>query len=226
MQLVAIGDIHGCLDKLVDLIEQLQPTPEDQLVYLGDYIDRGPDSQGVIEFLLRQLTELPNTICLRGNHEQILIDAWIEEKGLSIPRLRDMSLVYAGEAYASDLEVFRLNGGFYTLKSYEVDSPCQIPGKHIEFIRSTRLWHQVENFLFVHAGATAEPIEEQDARTLLWERFAPPGRNGEVHVVGHNPTTNGLPIFEPGRISVDTGATYGKKLTAVDVLTGAYWQAG
>jgi serine/threonine protein phosphatase 1 len=95
-RLLAIGDIHGCLDQLRELLARVVPTPHDQLVFLGDYVDRGPDSAGVVEVLLTLRDQLPRTVFLRGNHEQMLLD------------------VLAG----GDPAIFLLNGGEQTIASY------------------------------------------------------------------------------------------------------------
>jgi len=74
MRLIAIGDIHGHFDKLTRLLDQVTPTPEDRLVFLGDYIDRGPASKGVVDYLMELSREFPLTVFLRGNHEQMMLD--------------------------------------------------------------------------------------------------------------------------------------------------------
>lgn len=206
MRLIAIGDIHGHIRKLADLLRQVQPQANDRIVFLGDYIDRGPASKAVVEFLLEFEQKFPATIYLRGNHEEMLLDC-------------------LGTLRADIHRCWIHNGGSATLDSYDADSVADIPHKHIQFLQQTRPVYIEGKFAFAHASynETKAP-DEQDLEDLMWERLAPPGRK-LVHVVGHNPTTNSLPLFEDGRISIDTGAGYGRKLTACDVLTHEYWQA-
>lgn len=207
------------------LLNVVSPTPSDQFVFLGDYIDRGKDSRGVIELLLQFQKTFPHTIFIRGNHDQLLLDCLVELGVRGGSRLRDQSVAFRECSTPSDLEMFISNGGNETLRSYRVQNMADLPEKHIIFLESTRLWCQFENYTFVHAGVEPDmPLELQDPYVLMWERLSPPGRNGEIHVVGHHPTTDGEPYFEPGRYNLDTGAVYGQALTACDVLTKEVWQ--
>ncbi|MCK4690975.1 MAG: serine/threonine protein phosphatase [Desulfuromonadales bacterium] len=225
IRLIAIGDIHGQLDMLNRLLNIVSPKADDQFVFLGDYIDRGKNSRGVVERLIQFKNNFPDTIFLRGNHEQLLLDALVEISAREAPRLRELSAAFAKYTLASDVEIFLSNGGNTTLRSYRVRNMADIPPGHIEFIDSTRLWWRFENFLFVHAGIRpGASMEEQDPYVLLWERLSPPGKDGEIHIVGHNPATDGEPHFEPGRYNLDTGAVYGRTLTACDVFSKEIWQ--
>lgn len=224
-RLIAIGDIHGQRDQLNRLLNTVAPTSNDRFVFLGDYIDRGTDSKGVIDRLIRFREEFPDTIFLRGNHEQMLLDALIEDGVLTGERLRDLSSSYRAYLPESDSRVFLANGGRQTLHSYGLSCFSEFPPEHIAFLQSTRLWWRFEHFVFVHAGiAQSIPLERQDPFVLMWTRRSPPGQDGEIHVVGHHPTTDGDPYFEPGRYNLDTGAVYGQTLTACDVLTRQVWQ--
>ena len=226
-RLLAIGDIHGQADMLRRLLNVVSPQPEDQFVFLGDYIDRGRDSRGVIDQLMQFKADYPHTIFIRGNHDQLLLDTLVELGVRSDVRLRDESKEYRDCSTASDLEMFLSNGGNETLRSYRLRDITAFPQDHIEFLEATKLWWRFENFVFVHAGVEEGlPLELQDSYPLLWERLSPPGKDGEIHVVGHHPTTDGQPYFEPGRYNLDTGAVYGQKLTACDVLTKESWQVG
>lgn len=223
-RLIAIGDIHGELDKLNRLLNVVQAQDSDQFVFLGDYVDRGKNSKGVIERLIQFRSEFPQTVFIRGNHDQVLLDALVELGVMAGERLRDVSRKYEQCSPESDLEMFLSNGGSETLRSYRLRDMTTIPAEHIRFLTTTKLWWRYDNFLFVHAGIAADiQLEMQDNYDLLWERMSPPGKDGEIHVVGHHPT-NGEPYFEPGRYNLDTGAVYGQKLTACDVLTKECWQ--
>lgn len=225
-RLIAIGDIHGELDKLNRLLNIVQPSASDRLVFLGDYVDRGKNSKGVIDRLIEVHQRFPQTIFIRGNHDQMLLDALVEIDAMAGKQLRDVSLKYRECSTQSDMDVFLSNGGSETLRSYRLRDMADFPAEHILFLAATRLWWQYENFVFVHAGVAPDvPLEMQDHFDLLWERMSPPGKDGEIHVVGHHPT-QGEPYFEPGRYNLDTGAVYGQKLTACDVLTKECWQVG
>lgn len=223
-RLIAIGDIHGELDKLNRLLHVVQPSASDQLVFLGDYVDRGKNSKGVIDRLIEVHHQFPPTIFIRGNHEQMLLDALVELGVRDALRTRDLSEEYSDCPYESDLEMFLSNGGKETLRSYRLQDMADFHEEHIAFFEKTRLWWKYENFVFMHAGAEPDiPMDMQDPYVVLWKRNSPPGRNGEIHVVGHHPT-QGEPYFEPGRYNLDTGAVYGQNLTACDVLTKQFWQ--
>lgn len=223
-RLIAIGDIHGQLDMLNRLLNSIVPTKMDQFVFLGDYIDRGKNSKGVIDRLIQFRGEFPHTVFIRGNHDQMLLDVLVELGARADMRLRDISSKYHASSPETDLEIFLSNGGNETLRSYQLKDVTDIPTEHISFLNGTRLWWQHENFVFVHAGVAPNlPLEMQDPFDLLWERLSPPGKDGSIHVVGHHPTT-GEPYFEPGRYSLDTGGVYGQTLTACDVHTRQIWQ--
>ena len=224
-RLIAIGDIHGQLDQLNRLLNTVAPTDNDRFVFLGDYIDRGKHSKGVIERLISFREEFPDTVFIRGNHDQMLLDSLIEARAITGNRLRDQSSAYRAGSSKSDIEIFLFNGGKETLRSYRIAHLTDFPKEHFLFLDSTRLWYRFEHFVFVHAGIEQGiPLQMQDPFVLMWERMSPPGQDGEIHVVGHHPTTAGEPYFEPGRYNLDTGAVYGRTLTACDVLTKRVWQ--
>jgi len=227
MRLIAIGDIHGQRDKLARLLDAVAPHPGDRLVFLGDYIDRGPDSCGVIDDLLEIGRRQPETVFLRGNHEQLLLDALVEQGLSADPTLADLSPRFAATSGASATMLHLFNGGSATLASYDLLRHADgFPAEHLAFLRQTRLYWIRKPFLFVHAGAApAVDLAAQDPFTLLWDRTLPPGVDGCVQVVGHQPTMDGRPHFEPGRYRIDTGAGHHGPLTACDVLTRDYWQA-
>jgi serine/threonine protein phosphatase 1 len=223
-RLIAIGDIHGELDKLNRLLNVVQPAEDDLFVFLGDYVDRGEDTKGVVDRLIEFREEFPQTVFIRGNHDQMLLDAMVELGVRVGSRLRDVSQKYKDCSPESDLDMFISNGGSETLRSYRLMDMIDYPEEHIRFLASTLLWWRFEHFVFVHAGVSPDlQLERQDHYDLLWERMSPPGKDGEIHVVGHHPT-DGEPYFEPGRYNLDTGAVYGQKLTACDVLSKEVWQ--
>jgi serine/threonine protein phosphatase 1 len=222
-RLLAIGDIHGYTEKLIALLDVVQPSEDDHFVFLGDYIDRGPHSLTVINNLLDFRARFPKTVFLRGNHEQALLD-----------------LIASGNA--EDLEFFLKNGGDTSLESY--GGIEAIPEEHMAFIRATKMWHLEEvasqQYLFVHAGVKPKrPLVQQVAADLLWIRdpfLKSPKPLGELIVVhGHTPSPN-VPSKAPYRIAVDSGVyikgplrrsskELGGKLTCCNVLTRETWQA-
>lgn len=205
-RLLAFGDIHGCRTQLRDLWAQVAPTADDRLVFLGDYIDRGPDSAGVIDDLLQLRQQFPHSVFLRGNHEVMLCDA------------------LAGR----DPAIFLANGGDRTIASYEVRGSWPPPAAHREFFESLSAIYTTGQFVFVHAGLRpGVPLAEQQAADLFWIRadFLDSADSwGKIVVFGHTPWPE--PLFEAERIGLDTGCVYGGRLTCCDVLTRRVWQSG
>lgn len=204
-RLLAVGDIHGCLPQLQRLLGQVAPLPRDRLVFLGDYVDRGEDSRGVIEFLLALRRRLPETVFLRGNHEQMLLAA----------------------AQGRNTLQFLINGGTATLDSYGVREAADLPPEHLAFLNSLPTRYACGNFLFVHAGVRPGiPLEAQSDEDLLWIRqdFLAADPDWEAVIVfGHTPQQE--PLLEPRRLGLDTGAVYGRQLTCCEVRTRRCWQA-
>ena len=205
-RLLAIGDIHGCRRQLQLLLEQVRPTVADTLVFLGDYVDRGADSAGVITDLLELRERFPDSVFLRGNHEQMLLD------------------LLAG----AEPTTFLLNGGARTIASYEARGNWPPPAEHLEFLAQLPLVHETEDFIFAHAGLRpGRPVAEQCAEDLLWIRgeFLHSDFDwGKPVVFGHSP--NPAPLLTPTRIGLDTGCVYGGQLTCCDLFTRRYWQSG
>jgi len=185
-----IGDIHGCLDPLHRLITQLSLSETDEVIFLGDYIDRGPESRGVIDYLL---TLRGQYTFLMGNHERMFLD-FLQGK---------------------DRTLFLYNGGTATLESY--GGLGRIPAAHLAFMDRLRLYHETPGFFFVHAGIRPEtPLQEQDERDLLWIReefYAYSGRFPKTVVFGHTPMREVL--MDEDRIGIDTACVYGNKLTCL-----------
>lgn len=200
-----IGDIHGCLQPLQRLIHKIDPQPGDEVVFIGDYIDRGPHSREVVEYLLT----LPHRcVFLLGNHEKMLLD------------------FLAGE----EPHLYLSNGGLATLTSYGGD-PDNIPQAHLRFYRSLRPIYETPHHLFVHAGIRPlVPLEQQDLKDLMWIRqefFQFVGRFPKPVIFGHTPMRRVL--MAEDRIGIDTGCVYGGKLTCVklphrDIIQVPGWQ--
>jgi serine/threonine protein phosphatase 1 len=201
MQLTyAIGDIHGCLDKLRDLVNRCRQdagTQPAKFVFLGDYIDRGADSRGVVEFLIDLQSQQPSqTICLAGNHEELALAA-----------------LHAGQH-----EIWLRNGAGETLRSYGVSSAAELPSDHIEWLQCLHDLHDDGRRLFVHAGINPlRPLDQQHAHDLHWirEPFLSDERDhGRLIVHGHTPQQTGVPDQRRNRLNLDTAAVFGRPLTA------------
>lgn len=197
----AIGDVHGCLNKLVELIALCRADAGQRpakFVFLGDYIDRGPDSQGVVDFLITlQRDRADDVICLMGNHEDMLLAA----------------------VDAPDWEENWLrNGGIQTLRSYSATTAAGIPQHHIDWIRNLPKFHDDGQRFFVHAGVhPGRPLARQDEHDFLWirEPFLSSTEDfGRLIVHGHTPLKTGRPDIRPNRLNLDTSAVYGGPLTA------------
>jgi len=201
--LFAIGDIHGCADELRLLLERIPRTSETTIVFLGDYIDRGPSSRAVIETVL-ELAEQCHVVALRGNHEAMLLD-------------------YLDAPQSAAAATFVYNGGSATLASYaDARGHVQIPDAHIAFFRELPIWHQTERAVFVHAGLPQRPLgeldPERDGPTMLWTRggFLKTKYDwGKVVIHGHTPVPR-VTVW-PNRINLDTGCVFNGKLTALEV---------
>lgn len=207
MSLYAIGDLHGCPDELEVVLDVLAPGPGDTIVFLGNYVDRGPAVRSLVDRLLR-LREAPFTsVFLRGNHE-------------------DMLLSYLGVS-GKHGDVYLENGGGMTLASYGIpagmpgtESLSLMPSDHIAFFRGCRLHHLAAPFLFVHAGIRpGVALDAQHEDDLLWIReefFTRPHALPYTVVFGHTPTREAR-VELPYRIGLDTGLVYGNKLSCLDV---------
>ena len=202
---LAIGDVHGCLVSLKTLRDHLQPTEEDTVIMLGDYIDRGPESKGVIDYLLHWPWSA-ELVLLKGNHEIIMAEA-----GFSADHL----------AYWCQV------GGLETMASYDARF-ANIPPSHWRFIEKGLPYFETKKWIYVHGGvAPKEPLAEQDPVEMAWRRFpdAKPHQSGKRVVCGHTVQRGGRPTNRGHSICIDTGACRGGWLTCLDAKRGKYWQA-
>lgn len=220
----AVGDIHGRLDLLERLHAMIEAdaaaiaAARKAVVYIGDYVDRGPESQGVVELLIERPLAGLEAVHLMGNHEAFLLTFLVDP---------------------GQVGIWFMNGGDATLRSYGVDpwlAPVHgdrpnhlrqrfienLPESHLAFYRSLRLTHEEGDYLFVHAGIRpGVPLDAQDPEDLLWIRgefLYSMDDHGKVVVHGHTPMRE--PQSLANRIGIDTGAVYGGNLTAL-VLHGS-----
>ncbi len=214
---IAIGDIHGCSLALAALVDAIDPGPEDLLVPLGDYIDRGSDSRGVLEQLL-DLRERCVLVPLLGNHEEMLLAALTDRMAL-----RFWLSCGGSETIASYSNRLRLPTHPDSLASL-------FPAEHLDFLEECRPYHQTGTHLFVHAGYDpTKPLEGQPKEALRWQfvdlHAARPHCSEKVAVVGHTPQKNGE-VLDLGFLKcIDTFCHGGGWLTALEVHTGQVWQA-
>lgn len=209
-KIFAIGDIHGCYNQLVALIKKIPiDFKRDTLVFMGDYIDRGPQSVEVVNFLIKLKKRVPRIIFLKGNHEDML------EKYLD----------------GTDRFTYLLNGGQQTLDSYlrraAHTGTHPIPPEHLEFFKSLRLIYETEDYIFVHAGLRPKvSLESQDTEDLLWirDKFLSTRYDfGKPVIFGHTPL--GEPLVESNKVGIDTGAVYGNALTCVQLPDMVFFTA-
>ncbi|MHB8955723.1 MAG: metallophosphoesterase family protein [Pirellulaceae bacterium] len=204
---IAIGDIHGCSQALAALIDAVAPTASDTLVLLGDYVDRGPDSRGVLQMLLA-LEQQCSVVPLLGNHEVMMLS------------VRD------GEMPSLFWQRF---GGFETLQSYGGEL-AHVDASHWEFLSRCRQYLETDSHIFMHANYIADrDLDDQPEETLFWTHVSsvvpPPHRSGKIAIVGHTPQFSGE-ILDLGHLKcIDTCCFAGGWLTALDVHSGQVWQA-
>ena len=210
-RMLAIGDIHGCHRSLLELLDRLRADPlADTLIFLGDYLDRGPDSRGVIETLLILRKTYRNLICLRGNHEAMFLDFYGAGK---------------------NEELFFNNGGAKTLSSYglsvaDARAGVGFPAEHLDFLIGLTSSHETPAYFFVHAGLRPGiAIADQSPEDLFWIRhefIASDWNFGKTIVFGHTPLRE--PLLETNKIGIDTGAVYGGLLTCVELPSRRIFQ--
>lgn len=206
-RIIAVGDIHGQLKKTEGLIEQIVPSAEDRLVFLGDYIDRGAESFEVVDLIVRLKKTFPKTITLRGNHEDFVISLF---KGNQSQYQRNIWL--------------KMNGGDLTIASY------RIKGFHLnvhqDFYMNLPLSWETNEYFFCHAGVRPSiPLAKQKGSDLteIREPFLSSRENfGKIIVHGHEPVDK--PTIRFNRINIDTGAGIYGPLTAIELPSKKIYQ--
>lgn len=202
MKLFAIGDIHGCLYSLKDLIQKIGPSKEDALVFTGDYVDRGPFSCQVLDYIF-SLSDSCNVIPLMGNHEEMFL--------------------FAENNSQFDMGMLIQNGIRQTIRSYESSEKMK---EHLSRIKNFKKIHVTPEYVFVHAGVMPGiPLEKQKEDDFLWVRHEFIGKfHGlpQKVVHGHTPIElSGLTLDKPS-VNIDTGCVYGYYLTAVELTKGEF----
>ena len=212
MRTFVIGDIHGCYAALLAVVAAAGIMPDDSVITLGDYVDRGSEVRQVLDWL-RTRQQAGQLIPLLGNHELMMRE---------------------GRTDAKAYQFWIACGGQDTLRAYappgEQPSLKHFPEEHWQFIENDCLrWYETETHIFVHASLhPGLPLERQYEQVLFWDRCLrhPPHNSGKIMVCGHTPQLDGFPANYGHAICLDTGAYLeGGWLTCLDVVSGEYWQA-
>ena len=228
-RIYAIGDIHGCLDELQQVQENIRqdlqnrPHPQPIIVYLGDFIDRGPNSRGVIENLISEDAAPHHTHLLFGNHDEMLL-TFLKDPLIPIrpngPKVNKVHWLH------------ELGGGVETLRSYGIEGATHenpaakheafveaLPDTHLQFFKGLEHYVRIGSYLFVHAGINPDAsLEEQTLDDLIWMRepfLSSDKDHGFTVVHGHTPVKK---VENHGnRIAIDTGAVFGRFLSCLVV---------
>ncbi len=211
MRYLAIGDIHGYAEVLDRLLAAVKPGPDDQIITLGDYVDRGPDSRGVLDRMVA-LHATGRLIPLRGNHDVMMLQA------RNAPEyLREWKACGGKQALESYGDSFA-DGRFHL-----------VPEAHWKFLEEDCLdWYEIDTHFFVHAQVCPDlPLEEQPTYLLHWEPLtdAVAHCSGKVMICGHTKQRSGRPRNWGCAVCIDTWVYGDGWLTCLDVKSGRYWQA-
>ncbi len=246
---LVVGDIHGCLTALIAAMEEARLTDEDEVILLGDLVDRGPDSDRVVQWAIERTAAAP-TITLLGNHEAMMLnarDSEVErETWLGVGGSETLTAYWPSETIdpaaqraAADTDNPAADApepvNFYIDANAKAALDC-VPEAHWAFMKDALLFHETKTDLFIHGGLDSEAaMSEQVVSDLLWRRFddATAHCSGKRAWCGHTPQRDYRPRavgntpYETGNshtICLDTAAFAGGWLTVADVKTGAYWQ--
>lgn len=211
-RIFAIGDVHGCLAPLRHLLQHINPQADDTLVFLGDLIDRGSDSKGVVDCVMQLQTQC-HVQCIMGNHEEMLLTA----------------------QYDKDVrEAWLYHGGQETLQSFGLPPTkiglAQIPQVYIAFFQNMLPFAETPQYILTHATPVMDiPIEKQDAHGLRWSRVrmgSPYQHISQKMVVcGHSAQISGKPYAKQGVVVIDTHAYGSGWLTALELHSQTIHQA-
>lgn len=211
-RLLAFGDVHGCTMQLDALWTAVKPTADDTIVFLGDYVDRGPDSKGVIDRLM-EWRKTYKVICLRGNHELMM------QRAKEDPEEKKLWMQVGGaDCLAS-----------YSATPGRMGKMEDVPEEHWSFIEDSLAdYFETDRAIFVHATVLPQlPLSEQQELELFWEQLTTPIQHfsGKIMICGHTAQKSGNILDLGSSICIDT-CVYGTgKLTSLDVSTWQYWQA-
>lgn len=229
-RVLAIGDVHGMYEKLIKLMDKIRFNPdEDLLIFLGDYIDRGPDPGRCLQYIFALQQQYPDVVvCLMGNHEVMMSSYFMQKRG----SYNNLIVDYAG----SWLD----NGGLETLKQLD-EMDADTKEELLQWVMNLPVKYQYQDYFFCHAGVDPDvTLAVQNEFDMLWRRqqWWEQYKGEETLVVGHTPVQKVMkltgkerrtpkPLFLANHVIMcDTGAYMsGGKLSCVDVLAGKVWQA-
>ncbi|WP_234414156.1 metallophosphoesterase family protein [Paenibacillus sp. CAA11] len=221
MRILAISDIHGCYEEFCDLLEQVNyNSAEDRLVLVGDYVDRGPRSREVIDLLIR-LQEEAKVIILRGNHDQMMLDALLRDEDQRW--LKNGALYTLKSYYGDEIDVENYNSSTYEKAKGWIK---QNYAHHLEFLDGLELYYESEQYIFVHAGINPayKDWKQQPKSDFIWirEAFFNHSTNLDKPVVfGHTPVLNLHDCEEiwinDDKIGIDGACAYGKRLNCLEI---------
>ena len=229
-RVLAIGDVHGMYEKLIKLMDKIRFNPdEDLLIFLGDYIDRGPDPGRCLQYIFALQQQYPDVVvCLMGNHEVMMSSYFMQKRG----NYNNLIVDYAG----SWLD----NGGLETLKQLD-EMDADTKEELLQWVMNLPVKYQYQDYFFCHAGVDPDvPLVVQNEFDMLWRRqqWWEQYKGEETLVVGHTPIQKVMkltgkerrtpkPLFLANHVIMcDTGAYMsGGKLSCIDVLAGKVWQA-
>lgn len=210
-RIYAIGDVHGCNSLLIKLLAAINPQKHDTVIFLGDVIDRGEDSKGVLDTII-QYQSICQVILIQGNHEEMMLGA-VQEKEY--------------------LKYWLKFGGIETLQSFDVvisqQGLRQIPYEYYKLLKSSLPYHETENFIFTHATPLPHLlINQQTDEGLRWRFIPPDGQerhiSGKTIICGHSAQKSGKVYHQDGLICIDTDAYGGGALTVLEVTTMQVYQ--
>lgn len=195
-RIFAIGDIHGCSKTFeAMLFDRIEIQKSDQIFCIGDYIDRGKDSKGVIDIILTLREEGFSIHTLRGNHEQMMLDAFTDDEAM---------------------DIWLSNGGVATLKSFEIKSLSDLPDRYLSFFIETNFYLEKDKYIFAHAGLNFNNeniFEDKDA--MLWIRYFDsyqPSLKNQLLIHGHTPEPLDYILNQTGNcINIDGGCVFAHK---------------
>ena len=209
---LAIGDIHGCFKSLRTLVDFVGVNPDDTIITLGDYVNRGPNTNAVLDWLI-QKHATGQLVALRGNHEIMMLNAREDDESYKI------WLDVGGRSTLASYSPFDVDGGSIT----------DIPDHHWHFLENNLLSsYEIDRYFFVHANAHPNmPIDEQPDFMLYWEPFNSPAahESGKTMVCWHSSQRSGLPLNHSHAVCIDTWACGRGWLTCLHVESGMMWQA-
>lgn len=207
-RILVIGDVHGCYKSLFNLLKKVEFGQEDVAYFTGDFIDRGPDSKRVLD-LVMSLKQQRRAVVLRGNHEQLLLDAFDHPK--------------------TARHWLDVNGGAKTLESFGVSKVQDLPEKYVKWIRQLRLIIKIpydggKTYVVSHAGVDLKhdrPFRETETNAVhvLWNRDKPVKKSNLINIVGHTPKSLAdiRRSLKTSTIYIDGGCVYGHNLVAFDL---------